>query len=178
MQQCRCEHWQECPVCKPRRFDKDGKRLPPEPTPLQDARSKLEAMESHAKRLALSLEKAAKEMLRCVDRMLRDGEWYAAQEKADALRAALEQAEPVDKALTKTEPQVDKEQAEPLANAVRGECRLWDSQWTNVVNHADCYRDWSKADAINHAVKMTETYMAWNVWRNHFPPVQAKPGKK
>jgi len=41
------------------------------------------------------LEKAAKEMLRCVDRMLRDGEWYAAQEKADALRVALEQAEPV-----------------------------------------------------------------------------------
>jgi hypothetical protein len=40
------------------------------------------------------LEKAAKEMLLCVDRMLRDGEWYAAQEKADALRAALEQVEP------------------------------------------------------------------------------------
>ncbi len=39
------------------------------------------------------LEKAAKEMLRCVDRMLRDGEWYAAQERADNLRAALEQAE-------------------------------------------------------------------------------------
>ena len=56
MQQCRCEHWQECPVCAPHRFDKDGKKLPPEPTPLQDARAKLEAMESHAKRLALSLE--------------------------------------------------------------------------------------------------------------------------
>jgi len=42
------------------------------------------------------LEKAAKEMLLCVDRMLRDGEWYAAQEKADALRAALaKQTEPV-----------------------------------------------------------------------------------
>jgi hypothetical protein len=40
------------------------------------------------------LEKAAKEMLLCVDRMLRDGEWYAAQEKAGALRAALE-TEPV-----------------------------------------------------------------------------------
>jgi hypothetical protein len=35
------------------------------------------------------LHQAAKEMLLCVDRMLRDGEWYAAQEKADALRAAL-----------------------------------------------------------------------------------------
>jgi hypothetical protein len=42
------------------------------------------------------LEKAAKEMLLCVDRMLRDGEWYSAQKKADALRAALaQQAEPV-----------------------------------------------------------------------------------
>jgi hypothetical protein len=35
------------------------------------------------------LHQAAKEMLLCVDRMLRDGEWYAAQEKADALRTAL-----------------------------------------------------------------------------------------
>jgi hypothetical protein len=33
--------------------------------------------------------KAAQEMLQCVDRMLRDGEWYAAQEKADTLRDAL-----------------------------------------------------------------------------------------
>lgn len=41
------------------------------------------------------LDKAAKEMLLCVDRMLRDGEWYAAQEKADALRAALKQAAPL-----------------------------------------------------------------------------------
>lgn len=35
------------------------------------------------------LHQAAKEMLLCVDRMLRDGEWYAAQEKADNLRTAL-----------------------------------------------------------------------------------------
>lgn len=41
------------------------------------------------------LGKAADEMLQCVDRMLRDGEWYAAQEKADNLRAALEQALPL-----------------------------------------------------------------------------------
>jgi hypothetical protein len=68
------------------------------------------------------------------------------------------------------------EQAEPVADAVRGECRLWDSQWTNVVNHADCYRDWNTEDAIRHAVWMTETYMAHNVARNYFPPAkQAEP---
>lgn len=37
------------------------------------------------------LEKAAKEMLQSVDGMLRNGEWYQAQDRADALRAALAQ---------------------------------------------------------------------------------------
>ena len=39
------------------------------------------------------LEKAAKEMLQAVDGMLRNGEWYQAQERADALRDALSQPE-------------------------------------------------------------------------------------
>ena len=43
MKQCKCEHWQECPVCQPRRFDANGNRLPPEPTPLQAARAQIEA---------------------------------------------------------------------------------------------------------------------------------------
>lgn len=42
MKQCKCEHWQECPVCQPSRFDADGNRLPPEPTPLQAARAQIE----------------------------------------------------------------------------------------------------------------------------------------
>lgn len=50
--------------------------------------------------------------------------------------------------------------------------RLWDSQWVNVVNHDNCYRDWSKEDAINHAVKMTEKYIAGNVADNKLPPAQ------
>jgi len=39
------------------------------------------------------LEKAAKEMLQSVECMLRNGEWYQAQERADALRDALSQPE-------------------------------------------------------------------------------------
>ena len=35
MKQCKCEHWQQCPVCMPHRFDANGNLLPPEPTPLQ-----------------------------------------------------------------------------------------------------------------------------------------------
>lgn len=57
-------------------------------------------------------------------------------------------------------------QQEPVA------VRLWDSQWVNVVNHDNCYRDWSKEDAINHAVKMTEKYIAGNVADNKLPPAQ------
>ena len=38
MKTCKCEHWQQCPVCMPHRFDAEGNVLPPEPTPLQAAR--------------------------------------------------------------------------------------------------------------------------------------------
>jgi len=39
------------------------------------------------------LEKAAKKMLQSVECMIRNGEWYQAQERADALRDALSQPE-------------------------------------------------------------------------------------
>lgn len=51
-----------------------------------------------------------------------------------------------------------------------GEVRLWDTQWMNIVNHENCYRDWDKADAINHAVKMTEQAIARNVADGKLPP--------
>lgn len=41
-----------------------------------------------------ALLKAAQDALLCMDRMLRDGEWYAAQERADALREAVAAAKP------------------------------------------------------------------------------------
>jgi hypothetical protein len=50
------------------------------------------------------------------------------------------------------------------------EVRLWDTQWTSVVNHDNAYRGWDKQDAINHAVKMTEQYIAKNVLENKCPP--------
>jgi hypothetical protein len=39
------------------------------------------------------LKKAAQQALQAMDYMLNNGEWYQAQERADALRAALEQPE-------------------------------------------------------------------------------------
>ena len=65
-QQCKCEHWQDCPTCEPQRYDADGKRKPPEPTPLQACRAELDAMRevlalhevgsAYAHRLAVMLE--------------------------------------------------------------------------------------------------------------------------
>lgn len=49
------------------------------------------------------------------------------------------------------------------------EARLWDSQWVSVVNHAECYRDMSKEEAVATAVRMTEQLMAANVTKG-FPP--------
>ena len=44
MKQCKCEHWQQCPTCMPHRFDTEGNRLPPEPTPLQAAKAEIESL--------------------------------------------------------------------------------------------------------------------------------------
>lgn len=44
MKQCKCEHWQQCPICMPHRFDAEGNVLPPEPTPLQAARTEIERL--------------------------------------------------------------------------------------------------------------------------------------
>lgn len=52
--------------------------------------------------------------------------------------------------------------------------RMFDSQWVNVVNHANCYRDMDKEDAIAAAVKLTEQAMAANV-RDGKWPLAASP---
>lgn len=54
------------------------------------------------------------------------------------------------------------------------EVRLWDTQWMNIVNHDNCYRDWSKEDAIAHAVKTTEEAIARNVADGKLPPRKDK----
>jgi hypothetical protein len=51
--------------------------------------------------------------------------------------------------------------AEPVAWP-NGEIRLWDTQWTNCINHDNRYSGWDKEDAIAHAIKMTERYMRQN----------------
>lgn len=57
------------------------------------------------------------------------------------------------------------------------EIRLWDSQWVNVVNHADCYREFDKEEAIDKAVRMTEEYMRKNYQDGKWPPprISASP---
>ena len=57
----------------------------------------------------------------------------------------------------------------PAAGVPDGEVRLWDTQWTNIVNHDNCYRDWDKGEAINHAVKMTELAIARNIADGKLP---------
>lgn len=41
-------------------------------------------------------------------------------------------------------------------------CKLWDSQWVNIVNHANCYADFDKEEAVHQAVKLTEAAIAKN----------------
>lgn len=51
MKQCKCEHWQICPTCKPDMFDAGGKMLPARPTPLQDAKAEIERLTAEVERL-------------------------------------------------------------------------------------------------------------------------------
>lgn len=46
IKKCNCEHWQQCPVCMPHRFDAEGNRLPPEPTPLQACQVQVSALKN------------------------------------------------------------------------------------------------------------------------------------
>jgi hypothetical protein len=66
--------------------------------------------------------------------------------------------------------------AQPQPGRVEG-MRLWDSQWVNIVNHADCYRDMDKEAAVAAAVKLTEQAMAKNV-RDGFPATRPTASSK
>src|SRR5574343_1021105 len=56
--ECKCEHWQQCPVCMPHRFDSSGHLLPPEPTPLQAARNHINELEVEIEALKAELAQA------------------------------------------------------------------------------------------------------------------------
>ena len=64
----------------------------------------------------------------------------------------------------------------PPVQEPAGSIRLWDAQWISIVNHDNAYNGWSTNDAVNHAVRMTERYIAANVAQNNLPPRQC--GKK
>jgi len=66
MKQCKCEHWQHCPVCMPHRFDEEGNLKPPEPTPLQSARAEIEAL----KQRLFEMQNAAQEALDALEGVL------------------------------------------------------------------------------------------------------------
>ena len=59
------------------------------------------------------------------------------------------------------------------AQVPAGSIRLWDTQWASIVNHDNAYNGWSTNDAVNHAVRMTERYIASNVAQNNLPPLPA-----
>lgn len=50
------------------------------------------------------------------------------------------------------------------------EVRLWDSQWGNIVNHARCYAEFTKEEAVAMAVKLTEEAIARNIADGKLPP--------
>ena len=55
------------------------------------------------------------------------------------------------------------------------EVRLFDSQWVNIVNHDNCFAEYSKDDAVAAAVKLTEAAMARNYEENKWPRRRGRP---
>lgn len=49
-----------------------------------------------------------------------------------------------------------------LHDQIKPKRLLWDSQWMNIVNAHDCWRDYSKEGAVHEAVKMAEDAIAKN----------------
>jgi hypothetical protein len=47
--------------------------------------------------------------------------------------------------------------------------RLFDGQWVNIVNHDDCYAFYSKDEAVEKAVRLTEEAMARNLQEGKWP---------
>ena len=72
----------------------------------------------------------------------------------------------------------DKAMAAQPAQVPAGSIRLWDTQWASIMNHDNAYNGWSTNDAVNHAVRMTERYIAANVAQNNLPPLPAAPEVK
>ena len=81
MPKCKCEHWQICPMCAPHFFDADGKRKPPELTPLQECRAALDALRQAAKEAAEHLRHEAAELKRA---HTISGEWDGTELEAMA----------------------------------------------------------------------------------------------
>ena len=88
MQTCKCEHWQQCPICMPHRFNADGSLKPPEPTPLQACRHELENHSAAGHRLALELECL---LMDTKDMAVVSKWWDSAHEALDAWRALDQQ---------------------------------------------------------------------------------------
>lgn len=56
---------------------------------------------------------------------------------------------------------------------------LWDTQWSNIVNANNCWRDYSKEDAVHEAVKMTEDAIAKNQAKaSEWQPIETAPRDK
>lgn len=64
---------------------------------------------------------------------------------------------------------------QPVAGDGNTEVRLFDGQWVSIVNHANCWRDYTKEEAISEAVRMTEAAIAENIALGRLPKRRAAP---
>ena len=125
-----------------------------------------------------------------IETITKDPTWFELKAERDALAAELAAALPYgprptfgaigsrDVDVAEAQRAWDKAMAAQPAQVPAGSIRLWDTQWASIVNHDNAYNGWSTNDAVNHAVRMTERYIAANVAQNNLPPLPAAPEVK
>ena len=125
-----------------------------------------------------------------IETITKDQTWFELKAERDALAAKLAAALPYgprpkfgaigsrDVDVAEAQRAWDKAMAAQPAQVPAGSIRLWDTQWASIVNHDNAYNGWSTNDAVNHAVRMTERYIAANVAQNNLPPLPAAPEVK
>ena len=138
MKQCKCEHWEQCPVCMPHRFDANGELLPIPLTPLQEAQETIAALMQDLQTTTDALGHANHDLM--VRETVKDDKITEQAAEIEKLHRQCEDA------ILLNEPAY-KEQAERI-KALEDQIKDWKRWQPSVVRISELESKLAKADAV------------------------------
>ena len=97
---CQCEHWQDCRICRPDKFDADGGRIPVAKTDLEHCQDECSALRANLAQIS-NLPNALR-LAACLEETM---QWPVHNKAADELRRLHAELEAVKQAITDPENQ-------------------------------------------------------------------------